>query len=80
MATEISQVTSNLLGIRNRGVISERQSNRGRLAILHTQSGISVLHEVGFISNKNDMKALDQNIEILCATVAKILKKYDDLK
>jgi len=80
MAVEICKVTSELLGIRNRGVISEKQSARGRLGILHTKSGISVLHEWCFISNINDMKALDANYTKACEAVALILKKYDDLK
>lgn len=80
MALEICEATSKLLGIRNRGVIPESQSARKKLAILHTKSGISVLHELGFITNKNDMKALDQNIDKLCEAIALILKKYDDLK
>ena len=80
MALEICEITSKLLGIRNRGVIPESQSARQKLAILHTKSGISVLHELGFITNENDMKALDQNLDPLCEAIAKILKKYDDLK
>lgn len=80
MASEICEVTSKLLGIRNRGVISETQSHRGKLGILHTNSGISVLHEWCFITNVNDMKALDQNLEKVCKEIALILKKYDDLK
>lgn len=80
MATEICEVTSKLLGIRNRGVISEKQSARGRLGILHTKAGISVLHEWCFISNPLDMKALDENYKKACEAVALILKKYDDLK
>lgn len=80
MAVEISEVTSKLLGIRNRGVISEKSSHRGRLGILHTKSGISVLHEWCFISNTNDMKALDTNYIKACEAIALILKKYDDLK
>lgn len=79
MATEICEVTAKLLNIRNRGVISERQSHRGRLGILHTKSGISVLHEWCFISNESDMKALDKNLDKVCEAIAKILKKYDDL-
>lgn len=79
MASEICEVTSKLLNIRNRGVISERQSHRGRLGILHTKAGISVLHEWCFISNENDMKALDTNLDKVCEAIAKILKKYDDL-
>lgn len=80
MASEICEVTSRLLGIRNRGVISEKQSHRGKLGILHTKSGVSVLHEWCFISNVNDMKALDLNLEKVCKEIAIILKKYDDLK
>ncbi len=80
MAVEICEVTSKTLGIKNRGVISEKKSARGRLGILHTKSGVSVLHEWCFISNKNDMQALDDNLEKACKSVALILKKYDDLK
>lgn len=80
MALEICEATSKLLGIRNRGVIPESQSARKKLAILHTKSGISVLHELGFITNNNDMKALDQNIDKLCEAIALILKKYDDMR
>ena len=80
MAVEIGKVTSELLGIRNRGVMSEKDSHRGRLGILHTNSGISVLHEWCFISNSTDMKALDENLDKVCHQVALILKKYDDLK
>ncbi len=79
-AEEICKVTSETLGIRNRGVISEKSSNRGKLGILHTKAGISVLHEWCFISNKNDMAKLDANINTATAVVAKILKKYDDLR
>lgn len=80
MAVEICEITSKLLGIRNRGVISEKSSNRGRLGILHTKSGVSVLHEWCFISNPSDMKALDANYIKACEAIALILKKYDDLK
>lgn len=79
-AEEICKVTSDILGIRNRGVISERNSHRGKLGILHTKAGISVLHEWCFISNKDDMAKLDNNISAATAAVAKILKKYDDLR
>lgn len=80
MAVEIGEVTSKLLNIRNRGVISERSSHRGKLGILHTKAGISVLHEWCFISNPTDMKSLDANYKKACEAVASILKKYDDLK
>ncbi|MGC4130073.1 MAG: N-acetylmuramoyl-L-alanine amidase [Bergeyella sp.] len=80
MAFEIADVTSKILGIRNRGVIPESKTARGKLAILHTKSGVSVLHEWCFITNKEDMKALDNSYEKVCLEIAKILKKYDDLK
>lgn len=80
MATEICEVTSKLLGIRNRGVWPESKSHRGRLGILHTKSGVSVLHEWCFITNPSDMAALDRNYQNACREIALILKKYDDLK
>lgn len=80
MAEEICEVTSKLLRIKNRGVIPESRTARGKLGILHTKAGISVLHEWCFISNTEDMRALDDNIEIACEAISRILKKYDDLK
>lgn len=80
MALEIAEVTAKLLKIRNRGVISETDSHRGRLGILHTKSGISVLHEWCFITNPTDMQCLDSNYQNACREIALILKKYDDLK
>lgn len=80
MADEICQVISSHLGIKNRGVKPESQSARKKLAILHTKAGISVLIEWCFISNINDMKAIDNNRDNVCEAVAHILKKYDDMK
>lgn len=80
MAMEICDVTSKLLNIKNRGVKPESYSARGKLGILHTKAGISVLHELCFISNKTDMESLDKNRNQLCEAIALILKKYDDLK
>lgn len=80
MADEICKVGSEILGIKNRGVKSESQTPRKRLAILHTKSGVSVLVEWAFITNTDDMKAIDDNIEKLCKAVANILKKYDDMR
>lgn len=80
MAVEICEVTSKLLGIKNRGVKPESQTPRKRLGILHTKAGISLIHELCFISNPKDMEALDKNENELCKAISKILKKYDDLK
>lgn len=47
-------MVSTILRIPNRGVRSEKLSNRKRLGILHTKAS-SALLEVGFISNPTDM-------------------------
>lgn len=54
IAKKFVDMGSTILGIPNRGVKSETESNRGRLAMLHTKAN-SVLYEVGFISNPSDM-------------------------
>lgn len=54
IAKELVDIGSTILEIPNRGVKSEKDSARGRLAMLHTKA-TSVLYEVGFISNPTDM-------------------------
>lgn len=54
LGKQIVDIGSTILEIPNRGVRSEKQSARGRLAMLHTRA-TSVLYEVGFISNPTDM-------------------------
>lgn len=54
-ASLIAKITSETIGIRNRGVKTEAESNRGKLGVLHTKAS-SVLAEVCFISNKNDIE------------------------
>lgn len=77
-ATEIAITTSQILGIKNRGVISERDSHRGRLGLMR-EDGIVFLVEVCFITNKNDLESLDKHIEELCSKYADLIIKYDDL-
>lgn len=81
LAKEFVDTTSKILGIKNRGALSEKKSNRGRLAILHTAAGIAVLVEVGFINNDEDMKALDdpKKFDELCKAYADLLEKADKL-
>lgn len=76
---EIVDVCSTVLGIKNRGVIDETESHRGRLGLMR-ESGINGLLEVCFISNSNDLKAFNQYKQILAARIAPILIKYDNLK
>ena len=77
-AQELVDTTSSVLGIRNRGVISEKQSHRGRLALMR-EEGLVCLLEVGFLTNIDDMKAYELNKVMLANKIARILKKYEDL-
>lgn len=77
-AKELVDKTADTLGIRNRGVISEAQSHRGRLALMREQGIVSLL-ELCFISNPNDMKAYQTNKDNLAREIARIIKRYDDL-
>lgn len=54
LGKELVDIASTILEIPNRGVKSEKDSARGRLAMLHTKA-TSVLFEVAFISNPTDM-------------------------
>ena len=77
-AKELVDTTARVLGIKNRGVITESQSHRGRLGLMREQ-GIVALLELCFISNADDMKQYNANQYTLGAEIAKIIKKYDDI-
>ena len=77
-AKELVDTTARVLNIRNRGVISEAQSHRGRLGLMREQ-GIVALLEICFISNPNDMAAYEANQYTLGAEIAKIIAKYDNI-
>lgn len=77
-AKELVDTTAKVLGIRNRGIITEAQSHRGRLGLMREQ-GIVALLELCFISNPSDMAAYNANQYTLGAEIAKIIKKYDDI-
>lgn len=77
-ATEISASTSLILGIKNRGVIKESESYRGRLGLMR-EEGIICLCELCFITNKNDLDKYFQNRYTLAKKHAQLLVKYDSL-
>lgn len=77
-AKEVVNVTSRVLGINNRGVISETASHRGRLGLMR-ESGIVSLLEICFITNKYDLKLFHAKKVILADEIAKILIRYDAL-
>jgi len=75
-AKELVNTTSNTLCIKNRGVITEADSHRGRLGLMRKE-GIVALLEIGFISNKSDIEAYKKYKEELAKQVAKIVEKYE---
>lgn len=77
-ADEIAKTTAEVLGIKNRGVISEALSHRGRLGLMREQGTVALL-EIAFISNKSDMIKYEANKFELASRIAKIVKKYEDL-
>ena len=77
-AKELVNTTSEVLGIKNRGALSEKDSHRGNLGLMREQGIVSLL-EVCFISNPNDIKAYNENKKELAVKVADIVKRYEDL-
>lgn len=77
-AQELADTTARVLGIRNRGVISEAESHRGRLGLMR-ETGTVALLEIGFISNISDLKAYDTHKQQLAQEIAQIIAKYDKL-
>lgn len=81
MAAEMSQAIANAFGLKNRGVKTESQSARGKLALVR-KDGTTVLPELGFISNEQvDLVFLNDPCKKAAAAkaVAMIAIKYEDL-
>ena len=77
-ARDILYATVSTFGIKNRGVLSEADSHRGRLGLMR-EKGIVALLELCFISNPDDLKAYDLHKTELAGKIADILIKYDAL-
>jgi len=77
-ARDILYATASTFGIKNRGVLSEADSHRGRLGLMR-EKGIVALLELCFISNPDDLKAYDLHKTELAGKIADILIKYDAL-
>lgn len=75
-AKELVDTTSNTLCIKNRGVITEADSHRGRLGLMRKE-GIVALLEIAFISNKSDVEAYKKYKEELAKNIANIIEKYE---
>lgn len=79
MADEINKFLADTLGIKNRGVKPENNSQHSKIGILNLGSGISVLVEVDFITGTGAVENIVSKKEIIGKGLAKILKRYDDL-
>ncbi len=77
-AKELSDSTAKTLGIKNRGVISEALSHRGRLGLMREQ-GIVCLVELCFITNKDDLERFFKNMGCLAVQHAQIIARYEKL-
>jgi len=77
-AKELLDATTSLLGIKNRGILSESESHRGRLGLMK-EEGILALLEICFISNPSDLSAYEKYKTFLAAKIAAILIKYEAL-
>lgn len=77
-AKEIVDKTAQILGIKNRGVISETESHRGKLGLMR-EEGLVCLLEVCFITNKSDIDTFLKNKEVLAVALTEIIIKYENL-
>lgn len=77
LADEICKSVAKHTGLKNRGVKDEKQSQHPRLGVLHTAAGISVLPEVCFISNKEDLQAYNKAKAKIAADIALLLVRAD---
>lgn len=79
MARALSEGTAKILDIHNRGIKTESQSHRGRLAILNTGAGVSALTEVCFITNRTDLIKLLAHMDDIAALYADVLIEYEKM-
>lgn len=77
-AKELVDTTASILGIRNRGTISEADSHRGRLGLMR-EDGIICLLELGFITNPEDIQRYNLKKVELAKAHAAIIVKYEKI-
>lgn len=75
MATKLCSAIQLALSIRNRGVRTEADTTRKKLAIM-SPAGTNVLIEVCFISNPSDLKQYLDNHEKVALGIAQVIKEY----
>jgi len=74
LAADLCKV-SEIIGIRNRGVKRERDSQHKRLGMMRP-SGVNVLIEFGFITGVSDMKLYKEHFESACVFFCETLFKH----
>jgi N-acetylmuramoyl-L-alanine amidase len=77
-AVEVTGTVSRITGIPNRGVRTEKESHRGSLGLMR-EEGIICLVELGFITNKDDVKKHINVRPLLAKELALIAKKFEDM-
>ena len=77
-AKELTDSVAKVLGIKNRGVITEAESHRGRLGLMR-EEGIICLVELGFLSNPQDLSKYNLNKNKLAKEHASIILKYENM-
>lgn len=77
-AQELVNGTSDILKIKNRGVITEAQSRRGSLGLMREQ-GIVCLLELFFISNKYDRDSFFENQNKLADFIVDVVYKFEKM-
>ena len=67
-----------VLGLRNRGVKNEAETQHGRILVLSYEQ--SILVELGFIDNPSDYKVITDPLKITkgCESIVQSLKQYYD--
>lgn len=78
LAAELSAGIAEMIGIKNRGVKTERDSARGKLAFVR-QPGAAVIIEMCFISNPIDMAKYQTAKNKIAEFIADALIKYDQM-
>lgn len=73
LAENITESISSTLRIVNRGVKTEKESHRGRLAMMRPE-GINILVEVCFIDNPSDLESYQKKKEEVAKVIASNLK------
>lgn len=77
LAGKIVKSISDLSGLKNRGVKTESESNRGSLGILGMR-GAAILIEVCFINNIQDVDKTDSHMHCICKSIANIIAEDFD--